>query len=494
MPTKRRQIKLKQPTLLGMVKPKSPSPPAKSSSKPRRRPRAPDKADPAPTGTKRSKTNVVIITSESEDDMPTKSPKERRVVRSDSESSPAPVTKGKRKAPSSNALHKRRSRRVVTSDSESEDYSPPVRNIRRKTQVKSPSTPSEEISDDLEEEHILESRLRKRDRKSIYQQNLEKLRRRKAGIREASPEKEAEEEEDTSDTPFIGAKPSGNGDSDDGDESSDGDSSSGFIVEDEGQEQAVLPFQFSMKSHQDLSDQFLRVFQFFVHIAVRAPSERHDFMERILKEEEYFSVPLQITRRKLSGIRDSQVASSVWRPEFKRPLETYPELDITELHYAIPQCDACHLGGRLSTRMGHLHGQPYDRLGFEAVDSDSDSDSDSDTDSKSKVEQPEFHLGRFCARRTRVFHEFSHWEYALFKVIQQEVDDLHTREQGKGLFLINYAGNRPPPKDLTDADAIYEWLDGRRITDMEWQRIKDMMQRAENLDAMAKRGDDLDSD
>ena len=33
-----------------------------------------------------------------------------------------------------------------------------------------------------------------------------------------------------------------------------------------------------MESHQDLSYQFKRVFQFFVHIAVRPPLERHEFM------------------------------------------------------------------------------------------------------------------------------------------------------------------------------------------------------------------------
>lgn len=40
---------------------------------------------------------------------------------------------------------------------------------------------------------------------------------------------------------------------------------------------------------------------------------------------------------------------------------------------------------------------------------DSDDD-DSDEEEESKDIKKEFHLGRFCARRTRVFHEFNHWE------------------------------------------------------------------------------------
>jgi hypothetical protein len=78
-------------------------------------------------------------------------------------------------------------------------------------------------------------------------------------------------------------------------------------------------------------------------------------------------VPLQITRRKICGLRDSLVASSVWRPEFKGPLETYPEFDLIPLDFAVPACDACHLGGRMSTLTGRLSGLPYNKLGFEIL-------------------------------------------------------------------------------------------------------------------------------
>ena len=65
-------------------------------------------------------------------------------------------------------------------------------------------------------------------------------------------------------------------------EGDDSDSSSDFIVEDGDMPQS-LPAQFSMESHQDLSYQFKRVFQFFVHIAVRPPLERHEFMSSRMK-------------------------------------------------------------------------------------------------------------------------------------------------------------------------------------------------------------------
>lgn len=72
-----------------------------------------------------------------------------------------------------------------------------------------------------------------------------------------------------------------------------------------------------------------------------------------------------MTRRKLFGLRDSLVASSVWRSEFRKSLETYPKFSLVHLDFALPHCDACHLGGRLSTLCGRLDGHRYDQLSFE---------------------------------------------------------------------------------------------------------------------------------
>jgi len=81
-------------------------------------------------------------------------------------------------------------------------------------------------------------------------------------------------------------------------------------------------------------------------------------------DEHYFSVPFQVIRRKISGTRDS-IASSVWGRDFKQKLERYPDLTLIKLDFAVPHCDACHLGGRQSTVAGRLKGIPYDDLSFE---------------------------------------------------------------------------------------------------------------------------------
>jgi hypothetical protein len=76
-------------------------------------------------------------------------------------------------------------------------------------------------------------------------------------------------------------------------------------------------------------------------------------------------MPLQVARRKIIGMRDSLVTSSVWRTEFKKPLETFPGFDTVQMDFAVPYCDACHLGGRMSTITGRVFGEAYDRTTFE---------------------------------------------------------------------------------------------------------------------------------
>lgn len=121
----------------------------------------------------------------------------------------------------------------------------------------------------------------------------------------------------------------------------------------------------------------------------------------------------------------------------------------------------------------------------------------------------EFDLGRFCARRTHVFHMLTHWEvrwpkisfgrvklrllivqYSLYKSLSQEVHDLSNRSAKRRMFVpVAYAGGLKPPEDLKDADGIMNWLDERGVIETEWLRIKQIMESTTNLD---KRGDDDD--
>jgi len=319
--------------------------------------------------------------------------------------------------------------------------------------------------------------------KSVFQKNLEKLKRRKLKLKtdEASSDQNenGSESDNHSKRLFKGSKPSHEVESDDSHESpSSSRRSSDFIVDDDTA--VELPLEFSMEAHQDLSHQFKKIFQFFVHVAVQPANKRAAYMQKQIRDEQYFSVPLQVTRRNLSGLRDSLVSSSVWRPGFKNSLQRYPDFELTQLDFAVPSCDACHLGGRLSTLLGRLSGSFYNPCGFEPIP-------DKNT---GEATGEEFHLGRFCAKRTRVFHEFSHWEYNLFQSILREINELRSGLSSTGFHRVAYAGGREPPEDLEDADGLCDWLDRRKIIDTEWQTMQSMMESARHLELEKRNMDD----
>jgi len=187
-------------------------------------------------------------------------------------------------------------------------------------------------------------------------------------------------------------------------------------------------------------------------------------------QDEYFAVPLQMIRRKVSALRDSLVSSSVWRPEFKKALEDYPDFGLTALDFTVPSCDACRMGGRMSSLVGRVGGSLYNIDGFEP------------RVSKRKTSNKEFHLGRFCARRGRVFHQFSHWEHTLFQSIVREIDELRHSSSKHGFHRIAYPGSTDPPKDLQDADGLCDWLDGLKLIETEWHKMKEMMDSARHLE------------
>ncbi|KAI0797915.1 hypothetical protein C8Q75DRAFT_740059 [Abortiporus biennis] len=392
----------------------------------------------------------------------------------------------------------KRRKHVLVESSDSEEISHPRPSKRsRFVKGKRPSTPEpDDLMDEVDEERVIENRLRTRDKKSAFQKNLEKLKRKKRGevIHSSSEEEEEEESEDSAATrPFSHARP----DNDDGDEpAEDGDGELDFIVEDDN-ETIELPDNFNMSAHQDLRHQIKIICQLFVHLAVYDGDDRREHMQQLLKDK-YFLLPLQVTRRKIVGMRDSLVTSSVWRTNFKKPLEKYPTFEVTQLDFAIPACDACHLGGRMSTLVGRVSGSPYDKLTYEPLKKSPESD-DSDEEDEEQ-ETKEFNLGRFCARRTRVFHQFTHWEHALYHSLLLEVDSLRERygeaPKAKGKKRVHvpvaFAGGVKPPDDLSDADAVMTWLDERKIIDREWHTIKEMMDKARNLEIAAKRGDDDD--
>ncbi|CEL51552.1 putative protein C17H9,06c OS=Schizosaccharomyces pombe (strain 972 / ATCC 24843) GN=SPAC17H9.06c PE=1 SV=1 [Rhizoctonia solani AG-1 IB] len=401
-------------------------------------------------------------------------------------------------------LAKRKAVVISLSDSEEEDAMPLRRRIARRQPAEQEDLSEQEDDDDpmdgLDDEVVLDSRLRgapqRNSKRMELRENLARLKRRKLGQdtpppTEHSSSEEEEEEEETVVRPrgrrlykpIPGARPSQptlqewmDGSDDDepqveasrslsfsGDEEESGSSDNDSWIEDDtnnGATSAILPEGYSMLGHQSLA---------------------HHFKDE--QNDQYFGLSLRALRRKMDGLRDSLVTSSVWTSGFKKALNTHPELDIVDLKFAVSGCGACRISTRLSTFKGSLAGDDYDRDTFETIQRRSSSvDSD---ESDSEESNLRFDLGRFCRARVRCYHDFVHWEWHLFELVSNEIETLKTAHRRK-----DPASSRAQRPAANDPDGIMNWLDGRGIVQQEWSRLEQLMDKARGLDY--KKDNDVD--
>jgi len=174
-------------------------------------------------------------------------------------------------------------------------------------------------------------------------------------------------------------------------------------------------------------------------------------------EDEYFSIARNDLRKKISGLLTQTITSQIWKKNFMDSLSKHPNLSLGMLDYAIYHCDACNTS-RKSTVSASASNGPYNSIGFEP-----ETEGDSDSDSEPEKDKSVFVLGRFCAERARLFHEFTHWEHSLFRSLEAEVR--------------NHSGF-----DIKDGDAVMEKLVEKKVIEHEFQNLKRMIKRAQNLD------------
>jgi hypothetical protein len=81
-------------------------------------------------------------------------------------------------------------------------------------------------------------------------------------------------------------------------------------------------------------------------------------------------------------------------------------------------------------------------------------------------------------------------QHALYTALLQEIDSLSTSNGRLHGFV--HVSHVKSPQDLSDADGIMTWLDERRVVEMEWQKVKTMMESARHLEMTAKKGENFE--
>ncbi|XP_077994824.1 uncharacterized protein LOC144448448 [Glandiceps talaboti] len=197
-----------------------------------------------------------------------------------------------------------------------------------------------------------------------------------------------------------------------------------------------------------------------------------EFLVGIYEERDpYFLPAVQKVDNDIEDRKCFLVKSKAWAPNFKKAIEKYPMIKVTEESTDCGRCQACTLKDRIGTRAVILHGDPYNRKTLEDIDNSDNSESDSESDielySDSELDYyparhgKEFIAGRFCADRSTLYHLLHHFKLATFKECRHMVE-FHSLVRPK----------------MRDEDLISVVLEDKSWIDSVFSHLEHIMDRA----------------
>ena len=297
-------------------------------------------------------------------------------------------------------------------DSSSSDdiVATPARRRRSTAQIQHPSQKSGDLSakdsEDLEDEvndlqgsdtELRSTRTRGRQvnsARSIRQQKLEELKKRRAGLRNGSEEESEYHESDDSNgsgpEPIHHAMRRG-GDLDEYEEDfvDDDDETLGVEMDAEALRRTI-PIEFTRHANKKTIEHFKDEVEWMVHNKLNPAFKRHD---------EIYEVAHRKLDDEFKAYAGSKFISAAWNPKFDTALKSRPEIYVTSIPTMLEdKCDACRRSNHPPKHKVTFAGKPYDRHTLEPIvhkDDDDDSDlSSSEGEDKPEDEQQGFFLGR----------------------------------------------------------------------------------------------------
>lgn len=73
-------------------------------------------------------------------------------------------------------------------------------------------------------------------------------------------------------------------------------------------------------------------------------------------------------------------------------------------------------------------------------------------------------------------------QYHLYRTLAEEVDLAKQPRKRRSYDRLAYAKDLPPPEDTSNPDDVMEWLDKRGTISAEWQKLRELLERASKLD------------
>ena len=229
--------------------------------------------------------------------------------------------------------------------------------------------------------------------RSIRQQKLEELKRRRAGLRDGSDEEsehfQSDDANESGPEPIHHAMRRG-GDLDEYEEDFVDDDDEALGVEMDAEAlQRTIPIEFTRHANKKTIEHFNDEVEWMVHNKLNPAFKRHD---------EIYEVAHRKLDDEFKAYAGSKYISAVWNPEFDAALKSRPEIYITPIPTMLEhKCDACRRTNHPPKHKVTFAGKPYDRHTLEPIvhaDDEDGSDESSSEGDDDPEDQQDFFLGR----------------------------------------------------------------------------------------------------
>ncbi|PNS19392.1 hypothetical protein CAC42_2569 [Sphaceloma murrayae] len=297
----------------------------------------------------------------------------------------------------------------------------------------------QELDDDVNDLKSSDSehtgRFRGQPVQSERQLALERLKRRRAGIKEAEPEVQeiSDDDEDSGEgyevsedevqevAPRSSVRDMFDADEDDKD----------FLADDGDDTMGApdgLPLAFTRYASMKPKELFSYVVEWMVQKKLNPGFNMDD---------EMYNLAFNKLDDEVKALAGSKFESSAWKPDFLFALRARPEIAVGKMNRLdagaalMGKCDACNRSGHPPSYEVQFQGRPYHVETLEDVDQHEDSDSedgdDQIRDAKGHIILPEhhsFYVGKFCMANAETAHSLQHWRYHLYEWVVGKLTEM----------------------------------------------------------------------
>ena len=284
--------------------------------------------------------------------------------------------------------------------------------------------------DDLKDTELRSHRTRATKRtpkKTKAQQQLELLRRRRAGQRTADASSELDY---ISQSPSMHKAPrnlaTASSEAEISDELEQDDDSNAmlekqgedldqydddFVVDDDVEALGVphdhseIPFEFTRHAHKKPYEHFKDAVEWMVHNKLNPTFPRDDPI---------YQIAVRKLDDEVGGLAGLKFMSAAWSAEFLNTLKQKPEIAYLDARGLLGQhCAACNKSNHPAKFQLIFSGKSYNRQSLEDTSDDDEEDATEVQDGVSGHDERTFYVGRTCCANAETAHALHHWRYAL---------------------------------------------------------------------------------